>query len=125
MICSFVSYNIKDHIFEIQREKCTHGVFMSVFSWNRHLKCHLDGDSALQWDCVTLGEMLVTGSTQAPPKGDTQQVALHLQTYSTCCHGMQSLEKLEGGVQLPKTTGLFTFFTHPLVSTGSPCLGSS
>lgn len=36
-----LSYNVKEHIFEIQREKRTRGVFMSVFSWN----WHLDGDS--------------------------------------------------------------------------------
>lgn len=36
----------------------------------------------------------------------------------------KSLEKLEGGVQLPQTMGLLTFFTHPLVSTVTPCLGS-
>lgn len=64
MICSFVSYNVKNHIFEIQREKCTHGVFMSVFSWNWHFKCHLDGDGPLQWDCAMLGRMLVMGTTQ-------------------------------------------------------------
>lgn len=89
MICSFVSYKVKDHIFDIQREKCTHGVFMSLFSWNCHLKCHLDGDGPLQRDSVMLGKTLVTGLMQASPKGYTQQVALHLLTYSACCHGKQ------------------------------------
>lgn len=108
MICSFVSYYVKDHIFEIQREKCTYTVFMSLFSWNWHLKCHQDGDSPLQRDCETSGKTLVVGPPQAPPEGDAQQAALHLQTYSTCCHGKQSLEER---VQLPQTTKLTTFST--------------
>jgi len=125
MICSFVSCNVKDHIFEIQREKRTHRVVTSVFSWNRYLKCHLDGDGPLQRDCVTLGKMLAMGPTPAPPDGDAQRVAPRLQTFSTRCHGKQSLEKLEGRVQLPGTMGLSTFFTHPLASTLSLCFSSS
>lgn len=119
-ICSFASCNVEDHIFEIQREKRTPGVFMSVFSWNWHLKCHLDGDGPLQRDRETLGKMLVVGPMQAPPEGDAQQVALRLQTSS---HGKQSLEER---VRLPQTTELiafFTPFTHPLVSTMFLCLG--
>lgn len=48
LICSFASYNSMDHVSEIQREKCTHGVFMSVFSWNEHFKCHLGAEGPLQ-----------------------------------------------------------------------------
>lgn len=120
MICSFVSYYVKDHIFEIQREKCTYTVFMLLFSWNWHLKCHQDGDGPLQRDCETSGKTLVVGPPQAPPEGDAQQAALHLQTYSTCCHGKQSLEER---VQLPQNHEAYHLF-HPFSHTlwFPPCL---
>lgn len=69
MICSFASHNGQDHNFEIQREKCTHGVFMLVLSWNRHFKSHLGPVGPPQWDCVTLDKMTVMEPEVMPSKG--------------------------------------------------------
>lgn len=98
LICSFASYNSTDHVSETQREKHTHGVFMSIFSWNGHLKCHLGAEGPLQgcwarqWCWTNIG--------------DAQQVALPWEAES---------EKLEGTAQLHQTRELISFFTplHP------------
>lgn len=111
MICSFVSYNGKDRIFDIPREKyvptLVHSSQIPMYlHWNWHWR---DGEGPLQWNCVVLGKTLVVGPIYVPPKGHAQQVALHLQIYATCCHGKEHLEKLGRRVQRPQNMELTTF----------------
>lgn len=67
-IHSFASHNGQDHNFEIQREKCTHGVFKPVFSWNRHFKSRLGRVGPLRRDCVTLDKMMAIRPEAMPSK---------------------------------------------------------